>query len=127
MREDMHQKRFARWNQSSRWKSLLADRRTRSVDQRRAGGIRRASCDNQRKANRARRLRATSSRRNSEIVIACSRSSRWTSYGRSRRPGILTRRSLGEGGSTRLQENTRRHVFVDLRSSDSFYFLILTS
>src|SRR5207244_12715136 len=59
------------WNQSSRWKSLFADRRTWSVDQRQTGGIRRAGCDNQRKANRARRLRATSSRRNSEIVIAC--------------------------------------------------------
>src|SRR5206468_8690448 len=68
MREDMHQKRFARWNQSSRWKSLLAGRRTRSVDQHRAGGIRRASCDNQRKEKRSRRLRAASSRRDSEIL-----------------------------------------------------------
>src|SRR5438034_8191046 len=116
MRKSVHQEWGARWNQSSRWKSLFADRRTWSVDQREAGGIRRAGCDNQRKANRARRLRATSSRRNSEIVIACGRSSRWTSYGRSRRLGILTRRSLGEGGSTRLQENSRRTQLDEMRS-----------
>jgi len=95
-------------------------------------------------------------------VIACGRSSRWTSYGRSRRLGILTRRCLstrrsfrqrlvGEGGSTRLQENSRRpsasssrtglptfsskarvaqprvrsHVFVDILSGSS-YFIIET-
>src|SRR5213078_959785 len=76
MRKSVHQEWGARWNQSSRWKSLFADRRTWSVDQRQAGGIRRAGCDNQRKANRARRFCATSSRRNSEIVIASGRSSR---------------------------------------------------
>src|SRR4029077_3866281 len=68
MRESMHQKRFARWNQSSRRKSLFADRRTRPFGQRRAGGVRCQDCNNQRKANRARWLRATSSRRNSEVV-----------------------------------------------------------
>src|SRR5207237_2097282 len=50
------------------------------------------------------------------MVIPCGRSSRWTSYGRSRRPGILTRRSLGEGGSTRLQENSRRPQPDEMRS-----------
>jgi hypothetical protein len=41
---------------------------------------------------------------------------RRTSYGRSRRLGILTRRSLGEGGSTRLQENSRRPQPDEMRS-----------
>src|SRR5262249_25722745 len=61
-------------NQSSRWKSIFADWRTRSFGQRGAGGVRRSGCNNQRKANCARRLRATSSRTNSEIVIA------WTAH-----------------------------------------------
>ncbi len=50
------------------------------------------------------------------MVIRCGRSSRWTSYGRSRPLGILTRRSLGEGGSTRLQENSRRPQPDEMRS-----------
>ena len=68
VRESVHQKRIARWNQNSGWKGLSANRRTRPVDQRQAGGLRCQDCNNQRKANRARWLRATSSRRNSEIL-----------------------------------------------------------
>src|SRR5215831_10355301 len=69
MCESVYQKRGACWNQSSRWKSLHTDRRTRPLDQRRGGGVRCQDCNNQRKAKRARWVRATSSRRDSEIVI----------------------------------------------------------
>src|SRR5207253_11021689 len=51
-----------------RWKGIFADRRAWPFGQRRAGGLRCPDCNNQRKANCARRFHATSSRRNSEIV-----------------------------------------------------------
>jgi hypothetical protein len=50
------------------------------------------------------------------MIIPCGRSSQWTSYGRSRRSDILTRRSFGEGGSTRLQDNSRRPQPDEMRS-----------
>src|SRR5437870_12387361 len=69
VRQRLYQKRVACRNQNSRWKSVFADWRSRPLDQRRGGGLRRQDYNNQRKANRARWIRAASSRRNSEIMI----------------------------------------------------------
>src|SRR5262252_393565 len=70
MCESVYQKRGACWNQSAGWEGVFADWRTRPFHQRRGGGLRCQGCNNQRNANHARRVRATSSQRNSQVVIS---------------------------------------------------------